>query len=180
MPANGLGHIVNKTTLISFEHWRLLQTPILMQRNQLFSTARASQTKEPFTRIKISRPAEDWADPVQRILRAPPKSPFKRLILETPLWQHAMSSSLKSALEGLKPSECEKGKSVGWPPIPYVPPLDLIKKQETEQIKVQMPDGTNFQMAAFAYGTNEDYLIHVIAVLRNIKQKGVASKIKVA
>jgi hypothetical protein len=58
--------------------------------------------------------------------------------------------------------------------------LDLIKKQETEQIKVQMPDGTNFQMAAFAYGTNEDYLIHVIAVLRNIKQKGVASKIKVA
>ncbi len=79
---------------------------------------------------------------------------FKHLILETPLWQHAMSSNLKSLLEGLKPLECEKGKTVAQLPIPYVPPMDLIKKQETKQIKVKMPDETNFQMAAFVYGTN--------------------------
>ncbi len=91
-----------------------------------------------------------------------------------------MSSNLKSPPEGLKPSECKKGKSVARPPIPYVPPLDLIKEQETEQVKVKMPDGTNFQMAAFAYGTNEDYLVHVIDVLYIIKQKGIASEIKVA
>jgi hypothetical protein len=43
-----------------------------------------------------------------------------------------------------------------------------------------MPDGTNFQMAAFVYGTNEDNLVHIIAILHIIKQKGMASDIKVA
>ncbi len=51
--------------------------------------------KEPPTRIKILRPAEDQADHVQRNLRVPLKSSFKRLILETLLWQYAMSSNLK-------------------------------------------------------------------------------------
>jgi hypothetical protein len=35
-------------------------------------------------------------------------------------------------------------------------------------------------MAAFACGTNEDYLLHVIAVLCIVEQKGMASEIKVA
>jgi hypothetical protein len=83
-----------------------------------------------------------------------------------------MSSNLKSPPEGLKNAECEKGKLIAQPPIPYVPPLELHKKQETEQIKVKMPDGTNFQMAAFGYGNNEEYLVHVIAILRIIKKKG--------
>ncbi len=91
-----------------------------------------------------------------------------------------MSSNLKSPPKGLKPSECKKGKSVARPPIPYVLPLDLIKKWETKQIRVKMPNRTNFGMAAFAYGTNEDYLVHVITVLRIIKKKGLASEIKVA
>ncbi len=58
--------------------------------------------------------------------------------------------------------------------------MDLIEKQETEQIKVKMPDGTNFRMAAFVYRTNEDYLVHIIAVLCIIKKKGLSSDIKVA
>jgi hypothetical protein len=91
-----------------------------------------------------------------------------------------MSSNLKSPPEGLKPSECKKRKSVARPPISYAPPLDLIKKWETKQIKVKMPNGTNFGMSAFAYGTNKDYLIHIIAILRMIKKKGLASDIKVA
>jgi hypothetical protein len=76
-----------------------------------------------------------------------------------------MSSSLKSPPEGLKASECKKGKSVAQPPIPYVPPTNLSKKQDSEQIKVKMPDGTNFGMVAFMYGSKEDYLVHVIAIL---------------
>jgi hypothetical protein len=88
-----------------------------------------------------------------------------------------MSSSLKSPPEGLKALECKKGKSVARPPIPYVPPPDLIENQEAEQIKVKMLDGTNFGMAAFTYGTNEDYLVHVIAVLQIIKKKGPESEI---
>ena len=43
-----------------------------------------------------------------------------------------------------------------------------------------MPDGTNFRMAAFAYGTNKDYLFHVISVLCIIEKKGLASDINVA
>jgi hypothetical protein len=43
-----------------------------------------------------------------------------------------------------------------------------------------MPDGTNFQMAAFACRNNEEYLIHVIAVLHVIKQKEMVSDIKKA
>jgi hypothetical protein len=43
-----------------------------------------------------------------------------------------------------------------------------------------MPDGTNFSMATFTSGTNEDYLIHVIAVLRIIEKKGIAEEFKAA
>jgi hypothetical protein len=50
------------------------------------------------------------------------------------------------------------------PPIQYVPLTNLIKKQKGEQIKIKMPDGTNFYMAAFTSGTNKDYLVNVIIV----------------
>jgi hypothetical protein len=43
-----------------------------------------------------------------------------------------------------------------------------------------MPNGTNFGMAAFAYGTYDDYLVHIISVLRIIEKKGLLSEIKVA
>jgi hypothetical protein len=43
-----------------------------------------------------------------------------------------------------------------------------------------MPDGTNFQMAAFAYGNNEEYLVHIIANLCIIQQKGMESDVKKA
>jgi hypothetical protein len=49
--------------------------------------------------------------------------------------------------------------------------MDLLKKREPEQNKVKMPDGTNFQMAAFGYRNNEEYLVHVIAVLHVMEQK---------
>ncbi len=76
--------------------------------------------------------------------------------------------------------ECKKGKSIAQPPILYVPPPGLHERQETKQIKVKMPDGTNFQMTASAYGNNKDYLVHIIAVLRIIEQKGMALDIKKA
>jgi hypothetical protein len=43
-----------------------------------------------------------------------------------------------------------------------------------------MPDGTDFSMATFTCGTNKDYLVHVIAVLRIIEKKGLAQEIKAA
>jgi hypothetical protein len=134
----------------------------------------SKSNKESSTKTKILQPAEHQADPLQRILLVPPKLSFKRLILETPLWQHTMSSNLKSPPKGLMNSECKKGKLVAQPPILYVPPTNLHKRQETELIKVKMPDGTNFQMAAFAYGNNEEYIVDLIAVLCIIEQKGMA------
>ncbi len=76
-----------------------------------------------------------------------------------------MSSNLKSPPEDLKNTECKQGTPPVKPPIPYVPPTDLLKKWETEQIKVKLPDGTKFQMPTYGFGNSEEYLVHVIAIL---------------
>jgi hypothetical protein len=91
-----------------------------------------------------------------------------------------MSASLKSPPEGLQNVECEKGTPPVRPPIPYVPPTDLHEKRETEQIKVELLDGTKFQMPNYGSGNNEEYLVHVIAVLRLVEQKGTAAEVKEA
>jgi hypothetical protein len=91
-----------------------------------------------------------------------------------------MSSNLKSPLEGLKNAECKKGTPPVRLPILYVPPTELLKKQETEQIKVELPNGTKFQMPTFGSGNNKEYLVHVIAVLRLVEQKGTAAKVQEA
>ncbi len=117
------------------------------------------------------------ADPLRRILQTPPKSSFKRLILETPLWHGTISSSLKTPPEGLKNAECEKGAPPVRPPISYVPPTNLHEKQETEQIKVELPDETKFQMPTYGSGNNKECLVHVIAILRLVEQKGTAAKV---
>ena len=91
-----------------------------------------------------------------------------------------MGSSHKSPPKGLKNAECKKGTLPVRPLIPYIPPTDLHKKQETEQIKVKLPDGTKFQMPTHSTGNNEEYLVHVIAILRLVEQKGSAAKVKEA
>jgi hypothetical protein len=72
----------------------------------------------------------------------------------------------------VKDSECKKGTLTVQPPIPYVPPIDLHKKRDTEQIKVKLPEGINFQMSIFGQGNNEEYLFHVITVKCLLEQKG--------
>jgi hypothetical protein len=96
----------------------------------------ASPPRNPLQKVKILQSAKFLADPLQGILCVLSKSAFKHLILETPLWQGAMSSSLKSPPKGLKDSEYKKGTLSVWPPILYVPPADLHEKWEPEQIKV--------------------------------------------
>jgi hypothetical protein len=66
------------------------------------------------------------------------------------------------------------------PPIPYVPPTDLHKKRETEQIKVELPIGMKFQMSTYSSGNSKEYPVHVIAVLRLIEQKGTSVNVKKA
>jgi hypothetical protein len=91
-----------------------------------------------------------------------------------------MSSNLKTPPEGLKNAECEKGTPPVRPPIPYVPPTDVHEKREKEQIKVEIPDGTKFQMPTYGSGDNKEYLVHVIAVLQLVEEKGTAAKVKEA
>jgi hypothetical protein len=74
-------------------------------------------------------------------LRVPPRSSFKRLLIGTELYLSSrMSVPLKSP-KGLKDSECEKGNLGIRPPIPYVPPTDLLQvKEKIETIKIKVLD----------------------------------------
>jgi hypothetical protein len=80
--------------------------------------------------------------------------------------------TLKSLPKGLKDLECKKGTLTVQPPLSYVPPINLHEKRDTAQIKVKLPNGTNFQMSPFGQGNTEDYLVHVIAIKRLLEQKG--------
>jgi hypothetical protein len=91
-----------------------------------------------------------------------------------------MSTNLKFLPEGLKNVKIKKSMLPVRPPIPYVPPTDLHKKQETKQFKVKIPDGTKFQMHTYGSNNNKEYLVHVITVLCLVKQKGTAAKVKEA
>ena len=84
-------------------------------------------------------------------------------------------NNVKGTQEVLKDNECERGNVVNRPPIPYVPPVDPHKKRDTKQIKVNLPDGTHFQMSAFWARNNEEYIENVISVLRLLDQKGIKS-----
>ncbi len=79
-----------------------------------------------------------------------------------------------------KNANCKKGTPPVKLPILNIPLTDLHEKRETEQIKVEPPNEAKFQMPTYSSGNNEEYLVHVIAVLRLVKQKGTAAKDKEA
>ena len=97
------------------------------------------------------------------------KEQLQASFLETkPLLQAIMSGSTKSLPEGLKDSVCEQGNIVNRPQshTSYIKPADLNKKQEKTKIKVELPvpDVTNYKMAPFQAGNNEDYVTHIIVM----------------
>ncbi len=115
-------------------------------------------------------------------LRVPPKSPFKKLLLGTGLWRYTyvkMSTNLKS-MDMLKDVECEKGQLAQRTPIPYVPVVDLVTpKEDPAVLKVKLPDDSHISVPMFSRGNNEEYIAHIVAVLRIIKQKGLHEKCRV-
>jgi hypothetical protein len=87
-----------------------------------------------------------------------------------------MSTSLKSP-DGLKEAECEKGQLSHRPPIPYVPVVDIVMPKEEPQIfKVKRPDASHLSMPIYSRGNNKEYLVHIVAVLHIIEQKGLPKK----
>ncbi len=90
-----------------------------------------------------------------------------------------MSTSLKFP-DGLKDAECEKGQLSHRPPIPYVPVVDIIMPKEEPQVfKIKLPDVSHLSMPIYSRGNNEEYLAHIVAVLRVIKQKGLPKNCQV-
>jgi hypothetical protein len=90
-----------------------------------------------------------------------------------------MSTSLKSP-DGLKDAECKKGQLSHWPPIPYVPVVDIVTpKEDPRVIKIKLPDASHLSMPIYSHGNNEEYLEHIVAVLRVIEQKGLPKKCRV-
>ncbi len=157
----------------------MLKTLFLVIGNQSLSVAKQVNQGTPY-QVKLLLSAKFQVDPLGRILQVLPKSSFKRLLLETPLWQCTMSTNLKSLPEGHKNVKNEKGTLPVRPPIPYVPPTDLLEKWETEQIKAELLDRTKFQMPTFDSGNNKEYLVHLIAILHLVEQKGTAAEVKEA
>ncbi len=83
-----------------------------------------------------------------------------------------MSTTLK-APNGLKDSECKRGQLSNRPPIPYVPPKDLVTtKEEPLSLKIKRPDGFIFNMSIYSCGNTKEYLSHIVALLHIIKLKG--------
>jgi hypothetical protein len=90
-----------------------------------------------------------------------------------------MSTSLKSP-DRLKDAECKKGQLSHWPPIPYVPVVDIITPKEEPQVfKIKLPDASHLSMPIYSRGNNKEYLAHIVAVLRLIEQKGLPKKCRV-
>ena len=114
-----------------------------------------------------------------KYLRVPPRSSFKRLVIGTELYLSSrMSVPLKSP-DGLKDHECEKGNLSHRPPIPYVPPTDLLPAtSKIETIKIKVSDGSTVSMKIFSVGSPEEYLSHIVAVLHLIERKGLREQTK--
>ncbi len=87
-----------------------------------------------------------------------------------------MSATLKSP-DGLKNSECKKGQLSNRTPIPYVSETDLItSKEEPQVLKAKLPADTCLNMPIHSHENIEEYLAHIISVLRIITQKGLDAK----
>jgi hypothetical protein len=113
-------------------------------------------------------------------LQIPPKSSFKKLLLGIGLWQCAkMNISLKSP-DGLKDAECKKGQLSHRPQILYVPVVDIVMPKEESQIfKIKLPNASHLSMPVYSHGNNKEYLVHIVAVLWVIEQKGLPEKCRV-
>ncbi len=102
---------------------------------------------------------------------------FKKLLLSTGLWQYTkMSTTLKSS-DGLKNAECKKGQLSNRPPIPCIPESDIaMPKEDPQVLKFKLPDNSHINMHIYSRGNTKEYLMHIVAVFRIIKQKGLDAR----
>ena len=124
--------------------------------------------------IKISQVAKMLVCPAGRFLESPAKSAFKRLILETPLYQHlllTMSSTPKSELNN---AECEKGHVTQRPPIPYATSKTESSMKASRETIMKTSEG-KVKVAVLGDSPGaEEYLQHLNAFLQMPDRKKLA------
>ncbi len=108
------------------------------------------------------QPAKTLVCPTSKFLQSPAKSAFKRLILETPLYQHLLLTISSTPTSELNDTDCEKGHVSQRPPILYALSKDETSmKASRETIKMKTPEG-KVEVAVLEDSPGpEEYLQHI-------------------
>ena len=151
---------------------------LLSQANLHFTTAAITSHIET-----IDQGGRDYQPPLQtgydqrfkRFLRQPPKSNFKRLIIETGLITGLKWMSDKSNPKGLTDFEVERGFTKR-PPIPYIPVEDqfselVIKSSGALEYKLELPGGTKVYHVLWESRSVESFPKHVMSAMSYVMRK---------
>ena len=120
-------------------------------------------------------PKTDYDLVFKQFCKQPPKSSFKKLILETALLRKGLVRMLdKSCPKGLKPFEVERGHT-REPPIPYIPVADNVAEAVTKssgalEYKLELPSGIKVSHTLWENGNAEAFLKHVMAAMSYVSK----------
>ncbi len=157
------------TAQVSIVAYLEQEMPLFFSYNLLNARNRKIPTNKLLTRTKV-----------QCFLNQAPRSFFKKLVISMPLLLqglHKMSLA-KSVPDGLSPQEFERTKLREPPPVPYVPTKDEVQEEVAKlrnlEIKTTIEKDTtlNFPVWHEKNGTQEAFLMQVMAVLDAIKKRG--------
>jgi hypothetical protein len=107
-----------------------------------------------------------------KFLESPVKSVFKRLILETPLYQHLLLTMSFAVTSKLNDADCKKGHVSQRPPILYAISKDAaLIKASRETIKMKTPEG-EVKVAVLGDSPGaEEYLQHISSFVHMLERK---------
>jgi hypothetical protein len=55
--------------------------------------------------------------------------------------------------------------------------VDVVTpREDSAMLKVKHPNNSHISVPIFSHGNNKEYIVHIVAVLRIIKQKGLPKK----
>ncbi len=58
--------------------------------------------------------------------------------------------------------------------------VDIVTPKEEPQVfKIKLPDVSHLSMPIYSCGNNKEYLVHIVAVLQLVEQKGLPKKCQV-
>jgi hypothetical protein len=110
--------------------------------------------------------------PTSELLQSPVKSTFKRLILETLLYQHLLLTMSSTPTSELSDADCKKRHVSQQPPISYALSKDETSmKASRETIKMKTPEGeVKVDVLGDSPGA-EEYLQHINNFIQMLERK---------